>query len=271
MERVIYKITLAEMHPVVENGGSDGNIVAAVMRIAGLVRGAVNVPPPPSDADRDAIRSLTRLDNKKNNGEKGNGFIFAASNDATRALTRALASRDKMSILTSPQVAGIVGTPIHLAVGYETSMLEMKLLPVRHEDGKILTEIVVKRTDLIDGKEETYQLEMTVNVPTDNQRSLVMGKKIGDKEVVLFVTAWLDQQTAPVAVAQSMCDAAPATIDPQATSRRTSPVRSGITIQQPVTATFSVSSTLTCPDGGTVLLGSLRRLSEGQVERERGD
>jgi len=232
MERVIYKITLAEMHPVVENGGSDGNIVAAVMRIAGLVRQAVNAPPPPSDADRDAIRSLARLDNKKTMENKGNGFTFTASNDATRTLTRALASRGKMSILTNLQVAGIVGTPIHIATGYETSMLEMKLLPVRLEDGKISTEIFVKRTRILDGKEVANQMEMSVNLPTDKGTSLITGRKLGDKEILLVVTAYYQrQETMPVAVAQSMYDATPATVDPPPTSRRTPPARSGITIQ----------------------------------------
>jgi len=42
--------------------------------------------------------------------------------------------------------------------------------------------------------------------------------------------------------------------------------RSGITIQQPVTATFSVSTTVACPDDGMVLLSSIKRISEEQVE-----
>ena len=54
--------------------------------------------------------------------------------------------------------------------------------------------------------------------------------------------------------------------DPRATSKTVTTARSGITIQQPITATFSVSTTVTCPDGGTVLLGGIKRLSEGRVE-----
>jgi len=52
-------------------------------------------------------------------------------------------------------------------------------------------------------------------------------------------------------------------------SSRTSTVtnrHSGITIQQPQTATFSVSTTVNCPDGGTVLLGGIKRMSEGRIE-----
>ena len=61
-------------------------------------------------------------------------------------------------------------------------------------------------------------------------------------------------------------DTSSITSDPRSTSRTTRTARSGITIQQPVTATFSVQTTVTCPDGGTVLLGGIKRLSEGRVE-----
>ena len=61
-------------------------------------------------------------------------------------------------------------------------------------------------------------------------------------------------------------DASAIAPDPRQTSRRTTTARSGITIQQPIIATFSVQTTVTCPDGGTVLLGGMKRLSEGRVE-----
>jgi general secretion pathway protein D len=41
---------------------------------------------------------------------------------------------------------------------------------------------------------------------------------------------------------------------------------SGITIQQPIMASFNVSTTVNCPDGGTVLLGGIKRLREGRSE-----
>jgi len=41
---------------------------------------------------------------------------------------------------------------------------------------------------------------------------------------------------------------------------------SGITVQQPTMAQFYVQTTVNCPDGGTVLLGGIKRLSEGRVE-----
>ena len=41
---------------------------------------------------------------------------------------------------------------------------------------------------------------------------------------------------------------------------------SGITLQQPQVSTFSVSTTVNCPDGGTVMLGGIKRMSEGRME-----
>lgn len=42
--------------------------------------------------------------------------------------------------------------------------------------------------------------------------------------------------------------------------------REGTTVQQPTIAIFSVTSTVSVPDGGTVLLGGIKRLSEGRNE-----
>ncbi|MCL2709463.1 MAG: polysaccharide biosynthesis/export family protein, partial [Planctomycetaceae bacterium] len=54
-------------------------------------------------------------------------------------------------------------------------------------------------------------------------------------------------------------------------STRSRVARSGITIQQPSTGTFHISTTVTAPDSGKVLGGSLRRFSEGQVEATQGE
>jgi general secretion pathway protein D len=41
----------------------------------------------------------------------------------------------------------------------------------------------------------------------------------------------------------------------------------GVTIQQPVIAVTTVSTVVSVPDGGTVLLGGIKRMQEGRVER----
>ena len=43
-------------------------------------------------------------------------------------------------------------------------------------------------------------------------------------------------------------------------------ISTGTTIQQPVVSSFSVSTTVQVPDGGTVLMGGIKRLSEGRTE-----
>ncbi|MFO7902565.1 MAG: hypothetical protein R6U98_07890, partial [Pirellulaceae bacterium] len=43
--------------------------------------------------------------------------------------------------------------------------------------------------------------------------------------------------------------------------------RTGTTVQLPTFISTSVSTTVSVPDGGTVLLGGIKRLSEGRVER----
>ncbi len=43
-------------------------------------------------------------------------------------------------------------------------------------------------------------------------------------------------------------------------------ISTGTTIQQPVVSSFSVSTTVQVPDGGTVLMGGIKRLSEGRSE-----
>ena len=54
--------------------------------------------------------------------------------------------------------------------------------------------------------------------------------------------------------------------DPRNARKTSTSARSGITIQQPIWATFSVSTTVSCPDGGTVMLGGIKRVSEGRTE-----
>jgi len=198
IELVMYNVTLAEMK---EDRLDDNVFRITPARRTGLLRRVITRPTLPPANPEGLLVPFWAL-------EKGviTGFAFTASNDATRALIGALESRDKLSILTRPQVAGTVGTPIDFVVGYGTSNLEMKLLPVRLEDGAIPTEIEVKRTETIDGKEETHQWEMSVSAPTENQSSLVIACKLDGKEYVLFVTAWLSQTTVPVTVAQSVQD-----------------------------------------------------------------
>jgi general secretion pathway protein D len=50
------------------------------------------------------------------------------------------------------------------------------------------------------------------------------------------------------------------------TTVTTSKASSGVTIQQPIMASFSVQTTVSVPDGGTILMGGIKRLREGRIE-----
>lgn len=54
--------------------------------------------------------------------------------------------------------------------------------------------------------------------------------------------------------------------DERTTNNNAEVVSQGTTIQEPVTSSFSVSTTVNVPDGGTALLGGIKRLSEGRNE-----
>lgn len=59
----------------------------------------------------------------------------------------------------------------------------------------------------------------------------------------------------------------PATGRPTTTRNNEEIETTGTTVQQPVLATTSVNTTVSVPDGGTILLGGIKRMSEGRIER----
>ncbi|MDR0704905.1 MAG: hypothetical protein LBF88_07945 [Planctomycetaceae bacterium] len=59
---------------------------------------------------------------------------------------------------------------------------------------------------------------------------------------------------------------ASASTDERASAKKTTQSNSGVTIQLPTLAMFSVQTTVSVPDGGTILLGGMKRLSEGRTE-----
>jgi len=59
----------------------------------------------------------------------------------------------------------------------------------------------------------------------------------------------------------------PETGKPTTTRDNEQVVTTGTTVQQPVFASTNVSTTVSVPDGGTILLGGIKRMKEGRVER----
>jgi general secretion pathway protein D len=65
-------------------------------------------------------------------------------------------------------------------------------------------------------------------------------------------------------IVDSLVDVDPDAEDPEPVRTRTT--RSGTTVQLPTFSFFTVATTVSVPDGGTVLLGGIKRLSEGRNE-----
>jgi general secretion pathway protein D len=61
-------------------------------------------------------------------------------------------------------------------------------------------------------------------------------------------------------------NAASASTDERGTTKKAAQSNSGVTVQLPTLAMFSVQTTVSVPDGGTILLGGMKRLSEGRTE-----
>lgn len=55
--------------------------------------------------------------------------------------------------------------------------------------------------------------------------------------------------------------------NPTGNNDNTETITAGSTVQQPSLATTSVTTTVNVPDGGTILLGGIKRMREGRVER----
>ena len=204
VDMVVYEIMLAELK---KDGISENAAKVAPARRLGLLqriaarRVAPNPPPPPANAIDNSLVPFMLLE------ERGiTGITFSASRDAIHTLLYAQASTNNLSVLSAPQVATMVGTPAHVITRNEEHGLEMKLLPVRLEDGKVFTEIVVERTEILNGKEVTNQIEISVNLPTDYDTSLITGRTFGDKTLLLIVRSHHWQDAVPAAVAQSIYD-----------------------------------------------------------------
>ncbi len=58
----------------------------------------------------------------------------------------------------------------------------------------------------------------------------------------------------------------PTDADEKETGKKTTTSRAGVSVQQPVFASIQISTTVSVPDGGTVVMGGIKRLSEGRKE-----
>jgi hypothetical protein len=191
-------------------------------------------------------------------------LVATLSDRATRLYVRRFNNARNLSVATSPAVRLLSNqTGKYITTDTEIPGYEVTLTPAFHENGITFTSIVVKRTEIRDGKETSYQWETSNSLPIGNGSSLLASSRLGGKEFALLVTA--RKESFELTMPSIRIEELPQAVDTQPTSRRTVSVRSGsITIQQPVVASFSVSTMVSSPDSGTVLIGTLRRLSESE-------
>ena len=111
-------------------------------------------------------------------------LIAMSSHDATRNFLRALENRGRLSVIALPTIILLIG---QTGIFKDTEVASYEVT-VRDNDG-VLSEIAVKRTEIHDGKEKTYQWEMSRSLPMNNRSPWFASGKLGDKEFALLVTA----------------------------------------------------------------------------------
>jgi hypothetical protein len=190
VDAVVYEIVFAE----VNMNDSDRNTTNAESKRLGLIQRLL-APPPLWDW---MVRSFMELEEQEH--DEKNGFVVFSNNDVIRSTVRALENMKKLSVLSRPQVTTVIGAEAIVTMGTDT----ITLLPFR-QDGKVVTIVDVKRTEIHDGKEKTHRWSMAhalldnqmAHALLDNPSSLVSGGRLGDKNVVLVIKAWEVQETVP--------------------------------------------------------------------------
>ena len=159
--------------------------------------------PLPSNAIRSILDSFAVLESKEITG-----FTFSISDIPAYLLLKELENEKKFSILTRPRILCKIGTPAHIIVdNKEAPKHEIELFPLWHkEDRRTFSKIVVKQTDIRGGKEENHQNVILVGMMDANQPNLVMGGKLGDKEIILLIRGALAVSEAVPTAAHSMYD-----------------------------------------------------------------
>ena len=115
--------------------------------------------------------------------------IAMSSHNSVRSLLKTLENRGRLSVIATPPVTLFLHQKGKFITDTEVPSYEIMLIPIRYENDGVFTKIVVKRTDIHDGEEKTYQWETSSNMPTNDQSSWLANGKLGGKEFALLVTA----------------------------------------------------------------------------------
>jgi len=120
-------------------------------------------------------------------------LVTTLSDRATRLYIRRFNNTRNLSAETLPKVSLAIYQKGKIVTSETTAKkmpgYEIMLVPTPLENGNIFTSIVVKRTEIHDGKENAYQWETSHSLPTGSRSSLLASSRLGGKEFALLVTA----------------------------------------------------------------------------------
>jgi len=116
------------------------------------------------------------------------GNFFLLSDIEKYFLLKSLTKSEAMSVVAQPKILASLGTKAGIITGNAQSWYEIAFNPQYPKTpGVIPTEATLVRREICDGKEETYRMHVSCVLPAGG--SLVMNGTLGDKDVLLLVTA----------------------------------------------------------------------------------
>ncbi|MDO4587432.1 MAG: hypothetical protein Q4C95_09060 [Planctomycetia bacterium] len=153
--------------------------------------------------------------------------------------------------------------------GQMASVSDMQQVPYVYSVIPVVGEFAVAQQPVVTVVNEGQF--MTVQAIASNDRRFVrmtvvpFFSKITDKDRT-FKFEGSDSVTASSSSSSKGNDLLSAITDERESTAAAEQITSGTTVQQPIVSSFQVYTTVNVPDGGTVLLGGIKRLSEGRNE-----
>jgi general secretion pathway protein D len=193
-------------------------------------------------------------------GTAGN-FGFAILSDIEVFFLISAAKQDNRSVITqAPTVTMFNGQSATIFDGAQRPFVTA-VIPVVGDFAVAHQPII---TFLPDGTNLNVQATVTENRRFVRLNLVPMFSQISEVENFTF-----DGSTTTRRTSESILDDLLGRLDPDQDDdddQEFETVTSGVTIQLPVVATTTISTVVSVPDGGTVLLGGIKRMSEGRSE-----
>jgi len=129
-----------------------------------------------------------RIDIRNNSGDSINTRFAVLKNIETHFFMQALTGNDKNSILARPRILTAFDTISGIVIDTEEEWYKIALVAKRVENSSdvISNRVTLVRTVLQDGEEVAYPATITVRSPWG--ATMLLPRKLGDKEFVLLIT-----------------------------------------------------------------------------------